>query len=43
MGANRYAVVEAIRGNDGWNTFEEKVIKAVLIYEVKLEKMNACK
>ena len=40
LGANKYVAVEAIRGDVGWSTFEERIMKAVLRYKVRLEKMG---
>ena len=41
LGANRYAAVEAIRGDMGWSTFKERIGKAVLRYTVRLLRMDA--
>jgi len=40
LGANRYVGVEAIRGDLGWSTFEERHYKGVLAYKVRLERMD---
>lgn len=40
LGANRYAAVDAVRGEVGWSTFEERIGKAVLGYKVRLRKMS---
>ena len=41
LGANRYAAVEAIRGDMGWSTFEERLMKNQLKYKARLERMNS--
>lgn len=40
LGANRYVAVEAIRGAMAWNTFRERLAKAVLRYRVRVQKMD---
>ena len=40
LGGNKLEGVEAIRGEMGWSTFEERYIKATLKYKVRLEKMG---
>lgn len=40
LGANKYVGVEAIRGDMGWSTFAERSMKAVLMYKIRLERMN---
>ena len=40
LGANRYVAVEALRGEAGWSTFDERIGKAVLQYKVRLGKMD---
>ena len=40
LGANRIVAVEAIRGDLGWSSFEERMYKAKLRYKVRLEKMD---
>ena len=40
LGSNKSAGVEAIRGDMGWSTFEERLMKSQLNYKVRLEKMN---
>ena len=40
LGANKYAATEALRGEMGWSSFEERVNKAKIGYEVRLEKMD---
>lgn len=37
---NRYVAVEAVRGEAGWSTFDERTGKAVLRYKVRLWKMD---
>ena len=41
LGANGYVGVEAVRGDMGWSTFEERLIKTQLKYKIRLEKMQA--
>jgi hypothetical protein len=38
--ANRFVAVEAIRGDMGWNTFEERMAKGRLSYRARLEMMD---
>ena len=40
LGANKYAATEALRGEMGWSSFEERVNKAKIGYEVRLERMD---
>ena len=40
LGANRYVGVEAIRGDMGWSTFDERWMKAMIQYRVRLSKMQ---
>ena len=40
MGANRWIGTEAIRGDMGWSTFEERLFKGKLKYKIRLEKME---
>ena len=40
LGANRWVGVEAIRGEMGWSLFGERVMKAVLAYKVRLDRMS---
>ena len=40
LGANTIVAVEAIRGDLGWSSFEERMYKAQLRYKVRLEKME---
>jgi hypothetical protein len=40
LGANRYVGVEAIRGDIGWSTFIERVMKSCLNYKIRLERMD---
>ena len=37
--ANRYACVDAIRGNVGWSIFSERSMKGNLIYKVRIDRM----
>ena len=40
LGANNYAATQALRGEMGWSSFEERINKAKIGYEIRLEKMN---
>ena len=40
LGANKMVGTEAIRGDMGWSTFEERLCKGKLKYKVRLEKMD---
>ena len=40
LNAPRYTAVEALRGDMGWSTFRERLIKATLRYKVRLERMD---
>lgn len=40
LGASKWTAVEAIRGDLGWSTFSERLMKAVLLYKVRIERMN---
>ena len=40
LGANRYVVQEAIRGDMGWSTFEERLMKGQMKYKIRLERMD---
>jgi hypothetical protein len=40
LGANRYVGVEAIRGDMGWSTFRERVMKSGMNYKIRLERMD---
>ena len=40
LGGNKLERVQAIRGEMGWSTFEDRCIKATLKYKVRLEKMG---
>ncbi|KAF2354590.1 hypothetical protein FHG87_014654 [Trinorchestia longiramus] len=40
LGAPKWKTVEAIRGNVGWSLFSEKMVKAVLNYKVRIERME---
>ena len=39
-GANRYAGVEAVRGDMGWSTFSEISMKGNIMYKLRLERME---
>lgn len=43
LGANRFVGVEALRGDMGWSTFEERLCKSMLRYKVRLERMDECR
>ena len=40
LNAPRYTAVEALRGDMGWSTFRERLVKATLRYKVRLERMD---
>ena len=40
LNAPRYAALENLRGDRGWSTFRERVIKATLGYKIRLERMQ---
>ena len=40
LGANGYVAVEAIRGDMGWSSFEERINKGILVYKKRLEMMD---
>ena len=40
LGANKFVGVEAIRGEMGWSTFDERYMKGKLKYKVRIEKME---
>ena len=40
LNAPRFAAVEALRGDMGWSTFRERLVKATLRYKVRLERME---
>ena len=40
LGANRYACVEAIRGDMGWSTFTERSMKGNIMYKLRVERMS---
>ena len=40
LNASRYISIEALRGDMGWNTFRETYMKATLMNEVMLERME---
>ncbi|KAF2359932.1 hypothetical protein FHG87_009304 [Trinorchestia longiramus] len=40
LDAPKWTAVEAVRGDLGWSLFSESVIKAVLNYKVKIERME---
>ena len=40
LNAPRYAALEGLRGDTGWSTFRERLIKATLRYKIRLERKN---
>ena len=40
LGANKYSAVESIRGDIGWSSFLERMMKGVLIFKKRLQDMN---
>ena len=40
LGANRLVGLEAIRGDMGWSSFEERLFKGKLKFKVRLENMD---
>ena len=40
LNAPRYTAVEALRGDMGWSAFREKLVKATLRYNIRLERMG---
>ncbi|MPC23223.1 hypothetical protein E2C01_016262 [Portunus trituberculatus] len=40
LNTQRYTAVEALRGDMGWSTFRERLVKATLRYKVRLERMD---
>ena len=40
LGANRHVATEALRGEMGWSTFQERIDKTKLNYRVRLEHMS---
>ena len=40
LGANKWVGTEAIRGDMGWSTFEERMFKGMLKYKIRLENME---
>ena len=40
LGAKKYAAIEALRGEMGWSTFEERIMKGTLRFKVRLEEMD---
>ena len=37
LGEKRMVGMEAIRGEIGWSTFEERILKSTLNYKIRLE------
>ena len=40
MNAPRYTAVEALRGDMGWSTFRERLVKSTLRYKIRMERMD---
>ena len=40
LGANKYSAVESIRGDIGWSSLLERMMKGVLIFKKRLQDMN---
>ena len=40
LNAPRHTAVEALRGDMGWSTFRERLIKATLGYKIRLKRMD---
>ena len=40
MNAPRYTAVEALRGDMGWSTFREMLVKSTLRYKIRMERMD---
>ena len=40
LGASRFVGTESIRGETGWSTFEERIMKSVIIYKKRIENMK---
>ena len=40
LGANRHVATEALRGEMGWSTFQERIDKTKINYRVRLEHMS---
>ena len=43
LGANRHVGIEALRGDMGWSTFEERINMTKIKYRVRLEQMESSK
>lgn len=43
LGARSYTAVEALRGEMGWSTFEERLMKGKLRFKVRLEEMDGAR
>ena len=37
---NRYAAVEALRGDIGWSSFSERCIKGCMCFKIRIERMS---
>ena len=40
LGSNRHVATEALRGEIGWSTFQERIDKTKIKYRIRLEHMN---
>ena len=40
LGGNRFVGTEAIRGEMGWSTFEERIMKSKLRFKIRIERMD---
>ncbi|KAF2347322.1 hypothetical protein FHG87_021923 [Trinorchestia longiramus] len=40
LGAPKWTAAEALRGDLGWSLFSERMVKAVLNYKVRIERME---
>ena len=40
LGGNKYVGVEAVRGDMGWSMFNERLSKAIIMYKVRIERMD---
>ena len=40
LGGNKFVGTEAIRGEMGWSTFEERIMKSKLRFKIRIEKMG---
>ena len=40
LNAPRYTAMEALRGDMGWSTFRERLVKSTLKYKIRMERMD---